>query len=438
MDAGKTNFGGFVLFNFIDISLSCFFIFEMTIRTLAVGVHGYWSNPWWKVDGIIAVCTFFIVIIRLIVVTSIIDLNGLTILMFVSCLRGIRIIKFFAIVPAIKVILVTVSKVAKKSPHFIGLLVSLYFVFSIVGMHMCNSELKISNQNLYQTGWYRQTYVPSGKNNITLLSKNDSLSNANSTIQTNDVHGYVEVVHFNNIGNAMFTLFHLTFLNNWHVTAEAVMETVMSRYDNQVAKSIAKVVTFSYFVCIFILGWVLVMNVFISKFLEGYVEAKQAKDETRKRRRLTSVVWTLNQDGEKEPKSVPINPDKQVVLDGLRRVFPTMHIKQSKDSPSVAGEDEHGTDVDDEHSDHHSHQRKGKKYCVICYKHNRLRFQIKQTKCNKIQNFLNGANVIHRCELCLSPVCGLDSCSSRVIAPMLVLEVGHVQKMKKLYGKKMR
>ena len=84
------------------------------------------------------------------------------------------------------------------------------------------------------------------------------------------------------------------------------------------------------------------MNVFISKFLEGYVEAKQARDEKQKRRRLTSVLWVVNEDGEKEPKSVPMNPDKQVVLDGLRSVFPTMHIKQDNGGPSVAGEEEGG------------------------------------------------------------------------------------------------
>ena len=104
-------------------------------------------------------------------------------------------------------------------------------------------------------------------------------------------------------------------------------------------------VTFFYFVCIFILGWVLVMNVFISKFLEGYVEAKQARDEKQKRRRLTSVLWVVNEDGEKEPKSVPMNPDKQVVLDGLRSVFPTMHIKQDNGGPSVAGEGVEGGGV---------------------------------------------------------------------------------------------
>ena len=61
------------------------------------------------------------------------------------------------------------------------------------------------------------------------------------------------------------------------------------------------------------------MNVFISKFLEGYVEAKHAQDERKKRRRLTSVQWVMNESGEKEPISVPMNPDKQVVLDGKRK-----------------------------------------------------------------------------------------------------------------------
>ena len=236
LDAGKRNLGGFILFNFVDISLSCFFIFEMVIRTLAVGVHGYWSNPWWRVDGIIAVCTFVIVWVRLIVVTTVVDLDGVTILMVISCLRGIRIVKFFAIVPSIKVILVTVSKVARKSSHFFVLLISIYYVFSIVGMHMCRSELNLSNKALQATSWYQATYSPSytGNNNMTQVSQqqiqehnnnnnnkyNDINSNNNVTIQTKPVHGYVQVVHFGNIGNAMFTLFHLTFLNNWLVIKE--------------------------------------------------------------------------------------------------------------------------------------------------------------------------------------------------------------------------
>ena len=197
----------------------------MIIRTLAVGWRGYWSNPWWRVDGIIAVCTFFIVFIRLIVVTTVDDLNGVTILMLISCLRGVRIVKFFAVVPSIKVILITVSKVARKSSHFFVLLISLYFVFSIVGMHMCSSQLHKNNVNLINTQWYQATYQPS-PNNAT-----DTTLNGVNTTQVDPVHGYVKVIHFNNFGNAMLTLFHLTFLNNWHVTAEAVMETVMARYE---------------------------------------------------------------------------------------------------------------------------------------------------------------------------------------------------------------
>ena len=109
LDAGKKHLFGFIVFNIVDIGLSLFFVFEMIMRILAVGWKGYWSNRWWRVDGTIAICTIFIVFIRLGIVTSVTDYHGLTVLMTMSCLRGVRIIKFFAVMPSVKVILVTVS-----------------------------------------------------------------------------------------------------------------------------------------------------------------------------------------------------------------------------------------------------------------------------------------------------------------------------------------
>ena len=420
LDAGKSDLVGFIMFNIVDIGLSIFFIFEAIIRILAIGWKGYWSNPWWRVDGIIAIFTFFIVFIRLGIVISVTQFNGMTVLMLISCLRGVRIVKFFTKVPSIKVILVTVSKVARKSSHFFWLLIALYYVFSIIGIHLCNRELTMENQVLHDTTWYTTTYQVSNKTllnstNITTSSKL-SMDRSSSAVQ-----GYVHLVHFQTFGNAMFTLFHLTFLNNWHVTAEAVMTVVMARYETVLGKTIAKTCVFFYFICIFILGWVLVMNVFISKFLEGYVEAKQAMDEKKKRRRLTSVLWVVNEDGEKEPKSVPMNPDKQIVLDGLHTVFPTMHIKKSHSGPTVAGEhdddDDDGASMQNGGSDgdgHHKHHRhRHKKYCVICYAQNRSKHHM--SVCETMNDCLKGGRVLHRCELCLSPVCGRSECSVSIL-----------------------
>ena len=183
-----------------------------------------------------------------------------------------------------------------------------------------------SNEHLQSTAWYETTYMPSPNpnqtitnNNLNIQTNSQQQQQQNLTSSTNSlVRSYVDVVHFNNFGNAIFTLFHLTFLNNWHITAEAAMATVEAKYSGH-AKSMSRIAVFVYFVFIFVLGWVLVMNVFISKFLEGYVEAKHAQDERKKRRRLTSVQWVMNESGEKEPISVPMNPDKQVVLDGKRK-----------------------------------------------------------------------------------------------------------------------
>mgnify|MGYP006090054727 CR=1 FL=1 len=266
LDAGKTNILGFVLFNIIDIGLSIFFIVEMIVRIFAVGWKGYWSNPWWRVDGTIAICTFFIVFIRLGIVTTVTDFRGLTVLMMISCLRGVRIVKFFAVMPSLKVILVTVSKVARKSSHFLLLLLALYYVFSIIGIHMLNRGMADTNVAVQHTSWYETSYIPSPTNqqptNITQYDaegqlvhhdpNNTTASTNNMTAAGNAVRSYVKVVHFNNFGNAMFTLFHLTFLNNWHITAEAAMAAVQARYSSVETQSMARVGVFIYFVCMFI------------------------------------------------------------------------------------------------------------------------------------------------------------------------------------------
>ena len=50
----------------------------------------------------------------------------------------------------------------------------------------------------------------------------------------------------------MFTLIHLTFLNNWHVTAEAVLEAVVGGCPGN-ARTV-EIFVFTY--CLdFVLGW---------------------------------------------------------------------------------------------------------------------------------------------------------------------------------------
>ena len=64
----------------------------MVLRILAIGWKGYWSSPWWRLDGIVAVTTFIVVTVRLCV--SLYSKNGLgtIFIMLVCALRGIRII----------------------------------------------------------------------------------------------------------------------------------------------------------------------------------------------------------------------------------------------------------------------------------------------------------------------------------------------------------
>ena len=70
------------------------------------------------------------------------------------------------------------------------------------------------------------------------------------------------------------------------------------------------------------------MNVFISKFLDNYVFAKHVEDSKQQ-----ASSYHANLDREHGGMGVRINrvdPDKQLVLDGLGVVFPTMHIGQER------------------------------------------------------------------------------------------------------------
>ena len=67
---------------------------------------------------------------------------------------------------------------AQQSSHFLMLLFSLYYVFSIIGMHMLNRGMIGSNEHLQSTAWYETTYMPSS-------NPNQTITNNNLDIQTN-------------------------------------------------------------------------------------------------------------------------------------------------------------------------------------------------------------------------------------------------------------
>ena len=397
---------GFVAFTLVDFLLSLMFIGEMVIRILAIGWRGYWSSPWWRVDGIIAITTCIVVLVRL--CTSLVFENGrgTVWIMLLCALRGVRIIKFMVTITSVRVILQTVAKVARHSSHFIGLLFALYYFFSIIGMHMVSMNLERTNLQVANTSWSTTAYQPSKPFDAA----------ANFTLDAPLVYGYTEVVNFENFLSSMFTLIHITFLNNWHITCEAVMEAVVGQMPDGNLKSAVQILVFGYFFLVFILGWGLVMNVFISKFLEGYVFAKHVEDANERRRRLTTLTWTINSEGI-GLNVTRVNPDKQLVMDGLREVFPTMHIgrSSSRDNGTSTGSSSVRADA--------TTTATSKLACIACsYSNDNYHTLGCLGSLSDLQRCCQ-CRLMHRCELCLSPVCGKSSCSSRVIAPKLVLEV---------------
>ena len=397
LDGGDGNLVGLTAFTVVDILLSTIFIMEMAFRILAIGWKGYWSSPWWRLDGVIAITTTVVVIVRLCV--SLFSKNGLgtILIMFASALRGVRIIKFMVTIPSVKVILETVAKVTRQSSHFMVVLLTLYYYFSIIGMHMVSMKLEQSNPYLANTSWYSISYRPSVPHTL----------NTTAAAAVQPVHGYAEMVNFSNFLSSMFTLIHVTFLNNWHVTCEAVMEAVAGGMPNGNLRTTVQIIVFLYFVLIFVLGWGLVMNVFISKFLDNYVYAKHAEDAKNNRRRLTTLTWTIGDEGV-GVNITRMDPDKQLVLDGLRAVFPTMHI--GRDRP-VSGASMWGGEMQVVDNSTGTQAKIG---CIICAHEESVLANLR--RCRQCR-------LMYRCELCLSPVCGKADCSTPVIAPKLVLEV---------------
>ena len=72
---------------------------------------------------------------------------------------------------------------AQQSSHFLMLLFSLYYVFSIIGMHMLNRGMIGSNEHLQSTAWYETTYMPSSNPNQTITNNNNLNIQSNSQQQ---------------------------------------------------------------------------------------------------------------------------------------------------------------------------------------------------------------------------------------------------------------
>eukprot|EP01119_Soliformovum_irregulare_P014346 TRINITY_DN3923_c0_g1_i1.p1 TRINITY_DN3923_c0_g1~~TRINITY_DN3923_c0_g1_i1.p1 ORF type:complete len:759 (-),score=181.12 TRINITY_DN3923_c0_g1_i1:14-2161(-) len=179
----------------LDTLFLAFFIFITLSRTFILGI---WAYKWNMLDLLVTLCNIVGEIMRYIMVDDI-SLKSTTYYhaaMLLSYARFIRLISSTARARALAGVL---WNLVVMLGNFVALLIVLFYTFGLLGIFLFNGCLTPENSKILS---------PLGNNTQPLLYNSS---------------GYYHMVTFDTFPGAMTTMFHLTIVNNWHVTAWAVM-----------------------------------------------------------------------------------------------------------------------------------------------------------------------------------------------------------------------
>ncbi|XP_069821315.1 two pore channel protein 2 isoform X2 [Dendropsophus ebraccatus] len=230
-------------------AINCFFILyyvlEMALKILSLGIKSYVSYPGNIFDGVLT-----IILLILEIATFAIykfphpgwrpDMQGLLSLWeMVRLVNMFIVFRFLRIIPNMKVMALvagTVLDLVKNLRAFAGILVVLYYVFAIIGVHLFRGV------------------IPKPGN---ASSSNDSSSN--ETLQC----GSFEQLeywpnNFDDFAAALVTLWDVMVVNNWQVFLD-----VYSRYASPWSKL--------YFVAWWLVSSVVWVNLFVALILENFI-----------------------------------------------------------------------------------------------------------------------------------------------------------------------
>eukprot|EP00947_MAST-08B_sp_MAST-8B-sp1_P000491 g491.t1 len=272
-----------------EIITLLFFIFETTVRILAVGVFGFFRTRSWLIDGMVTFIQFIGVCIH-------IDQQSVSFTGLVQIVRVFRVMNvFFRIwgqrrakkgsIHSIHVSITFAVDIGWSVLPVLGKvmvqLLCVQYIFVIVGMEAFGGRLDVTiTPELTQTSYGQASFSfnASGISQVevdALVSQYPHYVSLSTDNETCTVLSYFIGVNFDSFGESYLTLFMLFIVNNWHVLRNgcAVACGVTAEAGNE--GGFVDFMVTVYFVAHYVIVVLVIFNIVTSTFLDVFVDRMQ-------------------------------------------------------------------------------------------------------------------------------------------------------------------
>ena len=270
---------------FLTAELVFAFIFalEVCIKIAAVGFLGYWHTLWWRFDFFLTLSCIMDIGLALYVQSKDAEIEcdtvehldtaiyGLRRHMFFRSLRmfrALRLLRYLTYDFHSRRIFRRILKFIPEMFQWVGLLFTLMYPYAVVGVYMWAGKLHFKDDT---SPLAQSAFASAG----TFSFKSELYGNATTTV----VGAYARVINFDDFVNAFFTLFSISFENNWHVIYEGVASVTNSDGETLYNKWLVA----AFFVTWIVLSTLVVMNLLISHFLQTFDQHSQKDADMSKR-----------------------------------------------------------------------------------------------------------------------------------------------------------
>ena len=259
------------VFQIAEYVFAAIFTLEMVLKILAVGYLGYWNTLWWRFDFFLTVLCLLDIGVATYVFVAIDNkvhcgdraeftmmLESLRRHFFfrsARCFRAIRILRYFTYDFHLRRIFRRIMRFLPEMMEWTGLLFTLMYPYAVIGVYLWAGKLHFKDPSSLLAN---TAYATAGS----FTFNTHVYGNTTTTV----VGAYARIVNFDDFLAAFFTLFSLSFENNWHV----IYEGVASVTDNGGDQGSNKWAVAAYFVTWIVLSTLVVMNLLIAHFLQTF------------------------------------------------------------------------------------------------------------------------------------------------------------------------
>jgi two pore calcium channel protein 1 len=260
-----------------DIFFILAFLVELILKFIAQGPLAYVKKKWNLYDSFIVIASVVGLILESAHITQ---LKPTVLIAGMRILRILRFIRYFSISDRLRLILDTFFEVFPTTLSQITIVIVWYYAYGVLGMDIFAGKLVRGNPALVDTDY--------------------------------NALDFYNVANFNNILNTFLTEFHLTVVNNWHVTMRGAI-AVTSKW------------ACLYFIFFWIISVIILMNlvvatvldVFSNKFVQKQKRIRLEKlkkiEEERQAKELSNV-HILNNEQQMEEISAENDKNEPVTV----------------------------------------------------------------------------------------------------------------------------